>query len=61
MSFSESVSVLMDSILLSFAFQVFCKILLSSNREDLLNLMELAKDSPDAKRSFLTVFCPEKE
>ncbi len=43
----------MDSILLSFAFRVFCKYFFPLDREDLLNLMDLAKDSPDAKQELL--------
>lgn len=46
-------------------FKYFVKYFFPLDREDLLNLMDLAKDSPKIllmrNRSFLSVFCPEKE
>lgn len=43
-------------------FKYFVKYFFPLDREDLLKLMDLAKDSPDAKQElFLSVFCPEKE
>ncbi|VCX05062.1 hypothetical protein BANRA_05566 [Escherichia coli] len=61
MSFSESVSVLHGQHTFLSLFKYFVKYFFPLDREDLLNLMDLAKDSPDAKQSFLSVFCPEKE
>lgn len=54
MSFSESVSVLHGQHTTFFSlFKYFVKYFFPLDREDLLNLMDLAKDSPDAKQELL--------
>ncbi len=54
MSFSESVSVLHGQHTTFFRFSsIFVKYFFPLDREDLLKLMELAKDSPDAKQELL--------
>ncbi len=54
MSFSESVSVLHGQHTTFFCFSsILLKYFFPLNREDLLKLMDLAKDSPDAKQELL--------